>query len=431
MKTMKKSLLFLVLFLMEWGVGTSSAQTTMKNPYPRHIPTVCKLIRDFCDMTVDAVREEDSETRNVLANNIASTMLEKNAVLHPDFLDKPVEDGLFAYDNYLYTFLREYSGELSDEEFSLTPSDFKLVEHVLSSEGTLQLDVEYTLTVAVGGKELYRGKSVALVNFSDVTIYLAGRIQQILPSKEYQTLAKTSQNAVQPKRKQAQPLVKRSFKVGGVTFVMLPVRGGKFKMGNSPADVSYTRTLTYDYLIGETEVTQELWEAVMGSNPSYFKGKKRPVERVSWNDCEMFIKKLQRITGARFRLPTEAEWEYAARGGATSADYRYAGGDILEDVAWYKRNSGGKTREVKKKRPNALGIYDMSGNVFEWCWDFYGDYNERLTENPIGPSAGKYKVFRGGGWGSDELPLKVGERGFNIPSTSGNNLGFRLVLELL
>ena len=130
------------------------------------------------------------------------------------------------------------------------------------------------------------------------------------------------------------------------------------------------------YYMGETEVTQALWKAVMGNNPSRFKGDNLPVENVSWNDCQEFIRKLKQKTGKNFRLPTEAEWEYAARGGKKSNGYKYSGSNNIGSVAWYDDNSSNQIHAVKGKRLNELGLYDMSGNVWEWCSDWYGQYLE-------------------------------------------------------
>ena len=191
------------------------------------------------------------------------------------------------------------------------------------------------------------------------------------------------------------------------------------------------------YSIGETEVTQSLWLAVMGSNPSIFTGDlQRPVERVSWDDCQAFITKLNQLTGAMFRLPTEAEWEYAARGGNKSKGYKYAGSNTLGDVAWYRDNilsqSSGNpnygTHAVATKSPNALGLYDMSGNVCEWCQDRNGSYSSGAQTNPKGPSSGTSRVLRGGSWDDFAWYCRVLFRSNITPSYSNNNLGFRLAL---
>ena len=228
----------------------------------------------------------------------------------------------------------------------------------------------------------------------------------------------------------------QTFRVKGVEFKMIKVEGGTFSMGATSeqgSDVGddeypvHSVTLS-DYYIGETEVTQELWEAVMGSNPSYFKGNnQRPVEMVSWEDCQAFIKKLNRLTGMEFRLPTEAEWEYAARGGKYSKDYvyKYSGSNNADEVAWYYDNSGDKTHPVKTKKANKLGLYDMSGNVEEWCNDRHGFYQSYSQTNPTGPSEGVGRVLRGGSWSSIDRFVRVSNRNFITPDI---HIGLRLAL---
>ena len=182
------------------------------------------------------------------------------------------------------------------------------------------------------------------------------------------------------------------------------------------------------YYIGETEVTQALWETVMGDNPSKFKGAQRPVEMVSWEDCQKFIRKLSQLTGKNFRLPTEAEWEYAARGGNKSRGYKYSGSNNLSDITWYDGNNGIKAHVIKTKQPNELGIYDMSGNVWEWCQDYYGTYSSSAQTNPTGPYSGSNRVLRGGCWGKFAKNFRVSYRK-NLSSDFRNfNLGLRLVL---
>ena len=224
--------------------------------------------------------------------------------------------------------------------------------------------------------------------------------------------------------------------VKGVSFDMIKVEGGTFTMGATPEQGSdalnnekpaYQVTLS-DYYIGETEVTQALWQAVMGSNPSWFNGNSNPVEKVTWYDCQEFIRKLNSLTGRTFRLPTEAEWEFAARGGNKSKGYKYAGSNSIDDVAWYDSNSGSMTHAVKTKSPNELGIYDMSGNVCEWCQDWYGSYSSNAQTNPAGPSNGSYRVSRGGSWYRSARYCRVSPRSFNSPDNGSYGNGLRLAL---
>ncbi len=233
------------------------------------------------------------------------------------------------------------------------------------------------------------------------------------------------------------PSANQTFNVNGVTFTMIAVEGDTFQMGatseqgsdvNSDEKPVHNVTLS-DYYIGETEVTQELWEAVVGSNPSKFSGyPQRPVEYVSWNDCQEFITKLSQLTGKNFRLPTEAEWEYAARGGNRSKRYKYSGSNTIGDVAWYTDNSSSRTHDVKTKQANGLGIYDMSGNVYEWCQDWYGDYSSSPENNPTGPATGSDRVLRGGSWDYGEWSCRVSCRLGRNPAGWSNSYGFRLAL---
>lgn len=215
------------------------------------------------------------------------------------------------------------------------------------------------------------------------------------------------------------------FTVNGVTFKMIDVNGGTYMMGSNSgySDEKPVHSETvYSFKMGETEVTQGLWKAVMGSNPSYFKGDDNlPVEQVSWNDCQTFINKLNELTGRQFRLPTEVEWEYAARGGELSKNYTYSGSDNINDVAWYNGNSGSKTHPVAQKQPNELGLYDMSGNVWEWTSDWYSS-NYSSSRNS------SFRVIRGGGWGNSASNCRVAYRINYAPSYRYYDLGFRLAL---
>lgn len=229
---------------------------------------------------------------------------------------------------------------------------------------------------------------------------------------------------------------RRTFTVDGVQFTMIRVDGGTFQMGGTAeqgneadSDEKPVHSVTLSpYYIGETEVTQALWKAVMGKNPSNWKGDNLPVEKVSWEDCQQFIEKLNQKTGAHFRLPTEAQWEYAARGGKKSQGYKYSGSNNLGDVAWYTDNSSSKTHDVKTKQPNELGLYDMSGNVWEWCQDWYGSYNSNAQTDPTGPSSGSDRVNRGGSWLNYARFCRSSSRDDITPSLRSDSLGLRLVL---
>ena len=227
-----------------------------------------------------------------------------------------------------------------------------------------------------------------------------------------------------------------SFSISGVTFNMVPVAGGTFTMGftgdNPSSDESnalpaHQVTLS-SYSIGETEVTQELWVAVMGSNPSYYTGDlNMPVEQVSWDDCQEFITQLNQMTGMTFRLPTEAEWEFAARGGNMTHGYMYAGSDTPGNVAWCN-SSVSTTQPVGQKVPNELGLYDMSGNVWEWCNDYSGLYSDDAQTNPTGPESGSSRICRGGAFFNPKSNSRVWYRTEASASQTANGLGFRLAL---
>lgn len=224
--------------------------------------------------------------------------------------------------------------------------------------------------------------------------------------------------------------------VGGVYFVTVQVAGGSFSMGSKEKDDQkpvHTVSLSSFYM-GETEVTQAQWRAVMGKNPRELHNKgcdDCPVERVSWNDVQKFIAKLNAKTGKKYRLPTEAEWEYAARGGTKSKGYKFAGSNDLSAVAWSNENADGNTHPVKTKKPNELGLYDMSGNVFEWCNDWYIDtyYKTSPPENPeCKKNATGTRVLRGGAWYVDPKYCQVAHRMKSAPKWSNFAYGFRLAM---
>ena len=230
----------------------------------------------------------------------------------------------------------------------------------------------------------------------------------------------------------------KAFTVNGVSFNMVFVQGGTFYMGADPFDQlaqdnekpAHEVTLA-DFHIGQTLVTQQLWTAVMGSNPSEFNDDlRRPVENVSFDDCKMFIGRLNLLTGLQFRLPTEAEWEFAARGGVKSSGKVFAGGNHIEQVSWFDENGQGCTHPVAQKRPNELNIFDMCGNVSEWCADFYNDsyYITSPGVNPAGPESGDARVMRGGSWTDDARCCRVSTRNWIVDLARLSNLGLRLAL---
>ncbi len=228
----------------------------------------------------------------------------------------------------------------------------------------------------------------------------------------------------------------KTFTVNGVDFDMIYVKGGSFIMGatSEPLEAFDEERAPHqvtidDYYIGKTEVTQALWYTVMGGrNPSFYKGDNLPVESVSWNDCQEFVEKLNALTGQHFRLPTEAEWEFAARGGNNSKNFMYSGSNNLGVIAWCGSNSGGMPHNVAEKKTNELGIYDMSGNVWEWCQDWYGSYGESAVINPTGPESGSYRVYRGGSYANYDSRCRTICCHYGLPTFVRNCIGLRLAL---
>ena len=223
---------------------------------------------------------------------------------------------------------------------------------------------------------------------------------------------------------------------GDFNYVLKSVEGGSYKMGSSDNDAYLDESPVHtvriaDFHIGETEVTQAFWVAVMGSEPTYNggwqdeygKGPDYPAYRVSWNDCQEFLKRLNDITGMEFRLPSEAEWEFAAKGGnpGLGNNYKYAGSNTIDNVAWYDDTSERMTHPVKGKQPNSLMLYDMSGNVWEWCEENYGAYNRDANS-----SCSSYRVLRGGSWHMSARYCRVTQRESRDPSSGGSNYGFRI-----
>lgn len=246
------------------------------------------------------------------------------------------------------------------------------------------------------------------------------------------TRNKPSRPRPKPRSEPSNPIgevIYETFTANGVSFKMIRVEGGTFTMGATSEQGSDAldeekpahQVMLSSYYIGETEVTQGLWQAVMGSNPSSFKGSERPVEQVSWDDCQIFIHKLNALTGRSFRLPSEVEWEFAVRGGKKSQGYKYSGSNNLSSVAWYTDNSSSETHPVKSKSPNELGLFDMNGNVWEWtsnCWR--GNYSA--------PEECDKLVIRGGCWYNNYGENRVSRRGWGSAGWHNDGVGFRLAL---
>ena len=234
----------------------------------------------------------------------------------------------------------------------------------------------------------------------------------------------------------------KEFTLGRISFTMIYVEGGTFTMGatseqgrGTDKDEKPAHQVTLsDYYIGQTEVTQDLWEEIMGDVPlKKYNGSKYPVSMVSWEDCQKFIDKLNRafasqLGGKHFALPTEAQWEYAARGGQKTKGYKYSGSNTVGSVAWYKDNNDQIT-QVGIKAANELGIYDMSGNVLEWCQDWYGSYSSSPQTNPTGVASGSDRVMRGGSWVNDAKACRVSFRNYEAPESHYSNIGLRLVIQ--
>jgi len=232
----------------------------------------------------------------------------------------------------------------------------------------------------------------------------------------------------------------RTLQVGSTIFKMIYVRGREYNMGGTKSQGIDIEKDTYpghavdvsSFWIGETEVTQELWKEVMGKNPAKNrKGAMLPVENVSWTDCQAFLDALNARTGEHFRLPTEAEWELAARGGMYTRNTKYSGDRGLDNIAWFEDNSGKKTHPVKSMEPNELGLYDMSGNVSEWCLDRYSAtyYESSPMKNPKGPKNGDSFVHRGGNYLSKEIECRAATRRQELGTNKANTIGLRLAID--
>ena len=343
--------------------------------------------------------------------------------------------------------LAEYNEIVSKPQVETTATREEIVgviEPKQGSEGT-PVDKSAPTIVAVQEQESIQQEQVTNLDQEKVTPLkkVAESVKTLVEEK-----LKIEEKPTEVEEPVEEPL---PFVANGVTFNMLKVKGGEYTMGASSGDLFRNdQVKNYDadardderpvhgvsltsFYMAETEVTQELWKAVMGTNlgweSRYGLGDNYPVYLVSWEKTQDFIKKLNEITGEQFRLPTEAEWEYAARGGKKADGCKYAGSNELDKAGWFADNSGGSTHPVKQKLPNAVGLYDMSGNVWEWCHDKYGSYRRIKAYDPQGPSSGNDQVLRGGSWRDKANYCRVSSRSFFTPINSYNGYGFRLALD--
>jgi formylglycine-generating enzyme required for sulfatase activity len=314
------------------------------------------------------------------------------------------------------------------------------------SQGRLTADSAKTVPVSPG-KHLVQAVSSDRRDKwqSFVTVGQTGQeaIQIQLLSVKQAREGKSQQDAAERKRQQEEAARRREEErrpkpqyPANLKFEFVQIRPGEFDMGCSPGEGACSSDekpqhhvrISKGFEMGKYLVTQAMWESVMGSNPSYFKGADRPVEQVSWNDAQEFLQRLNaKNDGYRYRLPTEAEWEYAARAGSTAARY-----GELDAVAWYSGNSGSQTHLVGQKQANAWGLYDMLGNVYEWVQDWYGEnyYGQSPGTNPQGPSSGERRVLRGGSWNVLARYVRASCRGNLVPGSRVVNFGVRCVREV-
>lgn len=340
----------------------------------------------------------------------------------------------------------------------IASSDFTAVERTSDFLNALQQEQDYSISGEVRDSQIAKigqklgVKYVAVADVSEVLdeCYIASRLinvetGEIIATTDASSPVETMQQLTVLAEKVASGLTGNvqpasagvvagaldstgtveTFSVNGVTFDMIRVDGGSFMMGSSDPEANSDERPVHSetvptFWIGKTEVTQALWLAVMGSNPSNFRGDNLPVEKVSWFMCQEFVERLSNLTGRVFRLPTEAEWEYAARGGRNSRGYKYSGGNDLWRLGWYDENSSRSTHPVGTKLPNELGIYDMSGNVWEWTADLYSS-NYSLYRNGG-------RVNRGGGWSNGARSCRAALRNSSAPSDCFSNVGLRLAL---
>jgi formylglycine-generating enzyme required for sulfatase activity len=349
---------------------------------------------------------------------------------------------MISINGRLYGFSPQIISELPYGEYTITvekPEYSRVVQQVIVNdvkpikiELSLYSGKEIKLNSNPTGAQVFIEKE--LVGVTPLTLWLKYGTHLVLFEKDGLSLA---ENIVlfQSSRKN----FSFELRVSNDPFhnQMVFVKGGTFRMGDSFGDGNKEEKPVHpvtvsDFSITKYEVTQAQWLAIMGSNPSHFAGCDNcPVERVSWLDVQEYIIKVNELTGKSYRLPTEAEWEYAARGGQESLGFRFAGKNNINFVSWFTGNSGNKTQPVGKMEPNELGLYDMSGNVWEWTYDWFALYAETQQINPLGPDDGDFKVVRGGSWYGYIGGSRVACRGSDDPSNKRSYIGFRLVIPVV
>jgi formylglycine-generating enzyme required for sulfatase activity len=279
-------------------------------------------------------------------------------------------------------------------------------------------------------------RSAKIEEYNEISLRMGGATEeQIKKLREFYKRQEEQQGQEQQQRQEQEQQQEQqqgqAIVFEDLEIEMIHVKGGPFRMGSIKYDDEKPihEVILSGFFIGKYVVTQAQWTKIMGNNPSYnAQGGNYPVECVSWDDAQDFCARLNMLTGKSYRLPTEAEWEYAARGGNQSQGYEYSGSKKLDEVGWYGENSEGSTHPVgdKSKTANELGIHDMSGNVWEWCSDWYGEYPATPQKNPSGPSRGSFRVSRGGSWFNYAKSCRSANRNYYDPLNRFNVLGFRV-----
>ncbi len=364
------------------------------------------------------IQFEDNSTDSELSINLRAESYFKSYNLN--YANKPVEDSFSLWSDVL-----TYGFELSESEYFTDV--IRLDEKQIGDENC---DLDKNTSIVSFSHSLSYAEFQAEPKIKPNTTYWARAYINDGQGYNYSDAITFTTGTIVDETPQTE-----TFTCNGVSFTMVTVEGGTFTMGDANGDgwdgerPTHQVTLS-SFAIGQTEVTQALWKAVMGNNPSYFNSdSSNPVEQISWHDCQQFIFELNKLTGRNFRLPTDAECEFASRGGIKSNNYKYSGSNVINDVAWYDGNSNNKTHPVASKAPNELGLYDMSGNVWEWCQDYFGNYNSEPQTNPMGPEDGSNRVMRGGSYDFSDYFCRVAHRNYDNPSQKSPHLGMRLVLD--